>query len=207
MTDIVIAAATRTAIGSFGGSLASLQAAQLGEVVIREVLNRAGVEAGQVDQVILGHILTAGNGMNPARQSALKAGLSIESTAMTINQVCGSGLRSVALGMQAILAGDASIVVAGGQESMSNSHHTAFLRNGVKMGNLPLADTMINDGLTDVFNNYHMGITAENLAKEYGITREEQDAFAAASQNKAEAASTSGRFNDEIVPVKIMVKK
>jgi len=207
MTDIVIAAATRTPVGSFSGSLSGYQAAQLGEIVIREALARAGVEAGQVDEVLMGQILTAGNGMNPARQAALKAGLSIESTAMTINQVCGSGLRAVALGMQSILAGDSSIVVAGGQESMSNSQHAGYLRGGVKMGPMGFVDTMINDGLTDAFNSYHMGVTAENVAKEFQITREQQDEFAVASQNKAEAAIKAGRFKDEITPVKIVVKK
>jgi acetyl-CoA C-acetyltransferase len=207
MTDIVIAAATRTAVGSFSGSLSGLQAADLGATVIAEVLKRAGVEASDVTDVIMGHILSAGNGMNTARQAALKAGLPIESTALTINQVCGSGLRAVALGMQAILAGDAKIVVAGGHESMSNSQHAGYLRSGIKMGPMGFVDTMINDGLTDVFNAYHMGVTAENVAKEHGISREEQDQFAVASQNKAEAAVTSGRFKDEIVPVKIVVKK
>jgi len=207
MTDIVIAAATRTAVGSFSGSLAGYSAAQLGEIVIREVLARSGVEAGQVDDVLLGQVLTAGVGQNPARQAALFAGLPVESTAMTINQVCGSGLRAVALGMQSILAGDASIVIAGGQESMSNSQHAGYLRGGVKMGPMSFVDTMVNDGLTDVFNKYHMGITAENVAQQFGITREEQDAFAVASQNKAEAAIKAGRFKDEIVPVKIVVKK
>ncbi len=207
MSDIVIAAATRTPVGSFSGSLSGYQAAQLGEIVIREVLARAGVEAGQVDEVLMGQILTAGNGMNPARQAALKAGLSIESTAMPINQVCGSGLRAVALGMQSILAGDSSIVVAGGQESMSNSQHAGYLRGGVKMGPMGFVDTMINDGLTDAFNSYHMGVTAENVAKEFQITRDEQDQFALASQNKAEAAIKAGRFKDEITPVKIVVKK
>jgi len=207
MTDIVIAAATRTPVGSFSGSLSGYQAAQLGEIVIREALARAGVEAGQVDEVLMGQILTAGNGMNPARQAALKAGLAIESTAMTINQVCGSGLRAVALGMQSILAGDSSIVVAGGQESMSNSQHAGYLRGGVKMGPMGFVDTMINDGLTDAFNAFHMGVTAENVAKEFQITREDQDQFAVASQNKAEAAIKAGRFKDEITPVKIVVKK
>ena len=207
MTDIVIVAATRTPVGSFSGSLSGYQAAQLGEIVIREVLARAGVDAAEVDEVVMGQILTAGNGMNPARQAALNAGLSVESTAMTINQVCGSGLRAVALGMQAILAGDSKIVIAGGQESMTNSQHAGFLRGGVKMGPMSFVDTMINDGLTDVFNKYHMGITAENVAKEFQLTREQQDEFAVASQNKAEAAVKSGRFKDEIVPVKIVVKK
>jgi acetyl-CoA C-acetyltransferase len=207
MTDIVIAAATRTAVGSFSGSLSGLQAAQLGEVVIREVLARSGVAANEVDDVLLGQVLTAGVGQNPARQAALFAGLPVESTAMTINQVCGSGLRAVALGMQSILAGDSKIVIAGGQESMSNSQHAGYLRGGVKMGPMSFVDTMVNDGLTDVFNKYHMGITAENVAKEFNISREEQDEFAVASQNKAEAAVKSGRFKDEIVPVKIVVKK
>ncbi|HLO78564.1 MAG TPA: acetyl-CoA C-acetyltransferase [Magnetospirillum sp.] len=207
MTDIVIVAATRTPIGSFSGSLSGYQAAQLGEIVIREVLARSGVEAGQVDDVLLGQVLTAGVGQNPARQAALAAGLPVESTAMTINQVCGSGLRAVALGMQSILAGDAKIVIAGGQESMSNSQHAGYLRGGVKMGPMSFVDTMISDGLTDVFNKYHMGITAENVAKEFQLTREQQDEFAVASQNKAEAAVKGGRFKDEITPVKIVVKK
>ncbi|MFA6020714.1 MAG: acetyl-CoA C-acetyltransferase [Rhodospirillales bacterium] len=207
MTDIVIVAACRTPVGSFSGSLSGYQAAGLGEIAIREALSRAKVEARDVDEVLMGQILTAGNGMNPARQSALKAGLPIESTAMTINQVCGSGLRAVALGMQSLLAGDSTIVVAGGQESMSNSQHAGYLRGGVKMGPMSFVDTMIVDGLTDVFNNYHMGITAENVAKEFQISRETQDEFALASQNKAEDAIKAGRFKDEIVPVKITVKK
>ncbi len=207
MSDIVIVAATRTPIGSFNGSLSGYSAAQLGELVIREALSRAKVDAAEVDEVLMGQILTAGQGMNPARQAALNAGLPVGSTAMTINQVCGSGLRAVALGMQAILAGDAKVVVAGGQESMTNSHHSAWLRGGVKMGPLGFVDTMINDGLTDVFNSYHMGVTAENVAKEFAISREEQDAFAVGSQNKAEAAIKAGRFTDEITPVKIVVKK
>jgi len=207
MTEIVIVSAVRTAIGSFGGALSGLSAPQLGEVVIRESLARAKVDGAEVSDVIMGQVLAGGSGQNPARQSAIFAGLPLESTAITINQVCGSGLRAVALGFQSIKAGDASIVVAGGQESMTNSTHTAFLRNGTKMGNLDLVDTMIKDGLTDVFNGYHMGITAENVAKAYQITREEQDAFSAASQQKAEAAIKAGNFKDEIVPVKILVKK
>ncbi|MBI5120257.1 MAG: acetyl-CoA C-acetyltransferase [Rhodospirillales bacterium] len=207
MTDIVIVAACRTPVGSFSGSLSGYQAAGLGEIAIREALSRAKVEAQDVDEVLMGQILTAGVGMNPARQSALKAGLPSESTAMTINQVCGSGLRAVALGMQSLLAGDSTIVVAGGQESMSNSQHAGYLRGGVKMGPMSFVDTMIVDGLTDVFNNYHMGITAENVAKEFQISRETQDEFALASQNKAEDAIKAGRFKDEIVPVKITVKK
>ena len=207
MTDIVIVSAVRTAIGSFGGALSGLSGPQLGEVVIRESLARAKVAGEEVSDVIMGQVLTGGSGQNPARQAAIFAGLPLESTALTVNQVCGSGLRAVALGYQSIKAGDASIVVAGGQESMSNSHHSAMLRNGVKMGNLDLVDTMIKDGLTDVFNGYHMGITAENVAREFNISREEQDAFSAASQQKAEAAIKAGRFKDEIVPVKIVVKK
>lgn len=207
MTDIVIVSAVRTAIGSFGGALSGLSGPQLGEIVIRESLARAKVAGEEVSDVIMGQVLTGGSGQNPARQAALFAGLPIESTALTINQVCGSGLRAVALGYQSIKAGDATIVVAGGQESMSNSHHSAMLRNGVKMGNLDLVDTMIKDGLTDVFNGYHMGITAENVAREFQVSREEQDAFSAASQQKAEAAIKAGRFKDEIVPVKIVVKK
>lgn len=208
MTEIVIASAVRTAIGSFGGSLSSLSGAQLGEIVIREALARANnTPAADVSEVIMGHVLTGGVGQNPARQAALFAGLPQESTAMTINQVCGSGLRAVALGMQSLMAGDSTVVVAGGQESMSNSQHSAMIRNGVKMGPLDFVDTMIKDGLTDVFNGYHMGITAENVAKEFQITRDDQDAFAAASQQKACAAIAEGRFKDEIVPVKYMVKK
>ena len=207
MSEIVIVSALRTAIGSFGGSLASLSAPQLGEAVIRESLARTKIAADEVDDVIFGQVLTGGAGQNPARQAAILAGLSVNSTAITINQVCGSGLRSVAFGFQAIKNGDANIVITGGQESMSNSQHAAFLRNGIKMGDGSFVDTMIKDGLTDVFNGYHMGITAENVAKEFGLTREEQDAFAAASQQKAIAAITEGRFKDEIVPVKYLVKK
>ena len=207
MTDIVIVSAVRTAIGSFSGGLATLSGPQLGEVVIRESLARTKVAGEEISDVIMGQVLTGGSGQNPARQAAIFAGLPIESTAITINQVCGSGLRAVAMGYQAIKAGDASIIIAGGHESMSNSHHTAFLRNGTKMGNLDLVDSMIKDGLTDVFNGYHMGITAENVAREFGLTREDQDAFAASSQQKAVAAIEAGRFKDEIVPVKVMVKK
>jgi len=207
MTEIVIAAAVRTPIGSFSGSLAGYSAAQLGSIVIRAALEQAGLAPAEIDDVILGQVLTAGVGMNPARQAALGAGLSIESTALTLNQVCGSGLRAVALAAQSIRAGDATIVLAGGQESMSNAQHTTFLRNGVRMGPATLVDTMVFDGLTDVFNSYHMGITAENVAREAGISRADQDAFAAASQAKAEAAIKAGRFKDEIVPVKVVVKR
>lgn len=207
MSDIVIVAATRTPIGAFSGSLSSYSGAALGEVVIREVLKRASVDAAEVSEVILGQVLTAGIGQNGARQASIKAGIPQEIPAWTINQVCGSGLRTVALGAQAIKNGDSKIVIAGGQESMSNSAHSVFLRSGIKMGNTDLVDTMIKDGLTDVFNGYHMGITAENIAEKWGITRDEQDQFALASQNKAEAAIKGGRFKDEIVPVKIMVKR
>ncbi|MDO8605032.1 MAG: acetyl-CoA C-acetyltransferase [Phaeospirillum sp.] len=207
MTDIVIAAATRTPVGSFSGSLSGLQAAQLGEIAIREALKRAGVEAEAVDEVLMGHVLTAGCGQNTARQAAIKAGIPATATAMAINQLCGSGLRAVALGFQAITLGDASIIVAGGQESMTNAQHTAFMRNGTKMGSLELSDTMLRDGLTDAFSPIHMGITAENLAEKYGISREEQDIFALASQNKAEAAIKAGKFKDEITPVTITVKR
>ncbi len=207
MSDIVIAAATRTPVGSFSGSLAGLQAAQLGEIVIREALKRAGVEAEAVDEVLLGHILSAGCGQNTARQAAIKAGIPDTATAMAINQLCGSGLRAVALGFQAISLGDANIIVAGGQESMSNAQHSAHLRNGTKMGSLEFVDTMLKDGLTDAFSPIHMGITAENLAEKFQITREEQDIFALGSQNKAEAAIKAGKFKDEITPVTITVKR
>jgi len=207
MTDIVIVAATRTPIGSFSGSLASYSGAALGEVVIRDVLKKANVEAAEISEVIMGQVLTAGTGQNAARQASIKAGLPIEVPAWTINQVCGSGLRTVALGYQAIKAGDSSIVIAGGQESMSNSAHCVYLRSGTKMGNAEMVDTMIKDGLWEAFNGYHMGTTAENVATKWQITREEQDAFAVASQNKAEAAIKAGKFKDEITGVKIMVKK
>ncbi len=207
MSDIVIVAATRTPIGAFSGSLSSYSASGLGEIIIREVLKRAGVEAGDVSEVIMGQVLTAGIGQNGARQSSIAAGLPSEVPAYTINQVCGSGLRTVALGAQAIRTGDASVVVAGGQESMSNSPHVVYLRSGTKMGNTELVDTMIKDGLWDIFNGYHMGVTAENVATKWQITRDEQDRFALASQQKAEAAIKAGKFKDEITPVKIVVKK
>jgi acetyl-CoA C-acetyltransferase len=207
MTDIVIAAATRTAIGNFNGTLSGFQAAQLGAAVITEVLKRANVATNDVDEVLLGQVLTAGQGQNPARQAAILAGLPFSTTATSINQLCGSGLRAVAWGFQQILQGDANIVVAGGQESMTNAVHAAFLRAGIKMGDGKLLDTMILDGLTDAFNGYHMGITAENIAAKFGISREEQDAFAAASQQKAEAAIQAGRFRDEITPLTYLVKK
>ncbi|RSB84645.1 acetyl-CoA C-acetyltransferase, partial [Burkholderia cenocepacia] len=208
MTDVVIVSAARTAVGKFGGSLAKIAAPELGATVIRAVLERAGVKPEQVSEVIMGQVLTAGSGQNPARQSLIKAGLPNAVPGMTINKVCGSGLKAVMLAANAIVAGDAEIVIAGGQENMSASPHVLpGSRDGFRMGDAKLVDTMIVDGLWDVYNQYHMGITAENVAKEYGITREEQDAFAALSQNKAEAAQKAGRFNDEIVPVSIPQRK
>ena len=205
--DIVIASACRTAVGSFNGSLASVSAHELGQTVISEAVSRAGVAPEDVSEVILGQVLTAGQGQNPARQASVGAGLPHATPAMTINQVCGSGLRTVALGMQAIKNGDASIVVVGGQESMSQSTHVAHLRNGTKMGSLEMIDSMIKDGLWDAFNGYHMGTTAENVAKEFEIDRQTQDEFAVASQNKAEAARAAGKFKDEIVPVTVKTRK
>jgi acetyl-CoA C-acetyltransferase len=207
MTDIVIASAVRTPIGAFNGGLASLPAHKLGEIAIAEVLRRAQVQPREVSEVILGQILAAGEGMNPARQAAIGAGIPHEATAYSVNQVCGSGLRTVALGFQAIRNGDSAIVVAGGQESMSQSTHCIHLRNGVRMGDGQLVDTMIKDGLWDAFNGYHMGNTAENVAEKYQITREQQDAFAARSQAKAEAAQQAGRFKDEIVPVTVASRR
>ncbi len=204
---IVIASAARTPVGSFNGSFANVPAHDLGTTVIREVLQRSGVAPEEVNEVILGQVLTAGQGQNPARQASIGAGLPKETTAWGLNQVCGSGLRTIAIGMQQIATGDADIIVAGGQESMSLSPHCAHLRSGVKMGDYSLIDTMIRDGLWDAFNGYHMGITAENVAKEFQITREQQDEFALASQNKAEAAQKAGRFKDEIVPVTIKSRK
>jgi acetyl-CoA C-acetyltransferase len=205
--EIVIVGAARTPVGSFNGSLASLPAHSLGKVAIEAALARAGVGAKEVSEVILGQILTAGQGQNPARQASIAAGVPVETPAWIVNQVCGSGLRSVALGYQAILNGDSEIVVAGGQESMSQAPHCAHLRNGHKMGSLELIDTMIKDGLWDAFNGYHMGTTAENVAKQWQITRAQQDEFAVASQNKAEAAQKAGKFKAEIAPVKIASKK
>jgi len=207
MEDIVIVSAARTPVGSFSGSFATLPAHKLGEVAIRAALERAKVEAGEVSEVILGQILTAGQGMNPARQASLAAGIPIGAPAWSINMVCGSGLRTVALGARAIAAGDSSIVVAGGQESMSLSNHAAYLRAGQKMGDISFIDTMIRDGLWDAFNGYHMGMTAENVASQWQITREDQDRFAVASQNKAEAAKKAGKFKDEIVAVTVKGKK
>jgi acetyl-CoA C-acetyltransferase len=208
MTDVVIVSAARTAVGKFGGSLAKIPAPELGATVIRAVLERAGVKPEQVSEVILGQVLTAGSGQNPARQSVIKAGLPDMVPGMTINKVCGSGLKAVMLAANAIIAGDAEIVIAGGQENMSAAPHVLpGSRDGFRMGDAKLIDSMIVDGLWDVYNNYHMGTTAENVAREYGITREEQDRFAALSQNKAEAAQKAGRFDDEIVPVAIPQRK
>ena len=208
MTDIVIVAAARTAVGKFGGALAKTPASELGAVVIKDLLRRTGLSGDQISEVILGQVLTAGCGQNPARQAVIKAGLPHGVPAMTINKVCGSGLKAVMLGAQAIRDGDAEIVIAGGQESMSSSPHVLpNSRDGQRMGNWQMVDTMINDGLWDVYNQYHMGITAENVAKQYGITREEQDALALASQQKAAAAQDAGKFKDEIVPVVIPQRK
>ncbi len=204
---IVIASGVRTPVGSFNGALANVPAHELGRIVIQEAMNRAKVEPGTVSEVILGQVLTAGQGQNPARQAAINAGLPIETPAWLVNMVCGSGLRSVALGYQAIKNGDSSIVVAGGQESMSQATHCAYLRQGQKMGNLEMVDTMIKDGLWDAFNGYHMGITAENVARQWQITREDQDRFAIGSQNKAEAAKKAGKFKDEIAAVTIKGRK
>jgi acetyl-CoA C-acetyltransferase len=208
MTDIVIVSAARTAVGKFGGSLAKIPAPELGATVIRAVLERAGLKPEQVSEVILGQVLTAGSGQNPGRQASIKAGLPSAVPGMTINKVCGSGLKAVMLAANAIIAGDADIIVAGGQENMSAAPHVLpGSRDGFRMGDAKLIDSMIYDGLWDVYNSYHMGVTAENVAKEYGITREAQDKLAAESQNKAEAAQKSGRFNDEIVPVDIPQRK
>ena len=207
MTEIVIAGAVRTAIGAFSGGLSSVPASTLGSAAIAEAMKRGKVTPADVDEVIMGQILTAGAGQNPARQAAIGAGIPVEKTAYQINQLCGSGLRAVALGYQAIRNGDCAVVVAGGQESMSQAPHCIHLRNGVKMGNAEMVDTMIKDGLWDAFNGYHMGTTAENVAQKWQITREQQDQFAAASQQKAEAAQKSGNFKSEIVGVTIKDRK
>ncbi|PWR25097.1 acetyl-CoA C-acetyltransferase [Zavarzinia aquatilis] len=207
MTDVVIVAAARTPVGSFNGSFADVPAHVLGQTVINELLKRSGVSAADVSEVILGQILAAGQGQNPARQAAVNAGLPVEVPAWGINQLCGSGLRAVALGFQAVKNGDSAVVIAGGQESMSQAQHAAYLRAGSKMGDVKFLDTMLRDGLTDAFYGYHMGVTAENVARQWQLTREEQDAFALASQNKAEAAQAAGRFKDEIVPVTIKTRK
>jgi acetyl-CoA C-acetyltransferase len=205
--DIVIVGAVRTAVGAFNGAFANLPAHELGKVAIKAALERAGIDAPRVSEVIMGQILTAGEGQNPARQASIAAGIPVESPAWAVNQLCGSGLRAVALGYQAILNGDSDIVVAGGQESMSMAPHCAHLRGGVKMGNFEMVDTMIKDGLWDAFNGYHMGNTAENVARQWQITRQQQDEFAVGSQNKAEAAQKAGRFKDEITPVTIKARK
>ena len=206
-TDVVIVSATRTAVGSFNGSFANTPAHELGATVIKAALAKAGVDAADVNELIFGQVLTAGQGQNPARQAAIAAGLSQDSTAWLLNQVCGSGLRTVAIAAQQIMCGDASIVIAGGQENMSLSPHCAPMRAGYKMGDYKMIDTMIKDGLWDAFNGYHMGQTAENVAQKWQISRDEQDAFALASQNKAEAAQKAGRFKDEITPVTIADRK
>ncbi len=207
MSGAVIVSAARTGVGSFGGGLATVPAAKLGETVIAAALERAGISGADVDETVMGHVLQAGQGQNTARQASIGAGIAIEKPAMTINQVCGSGLRAVAMAAQAVRLGDASVVVAGGHENMSLAPHAAHLREGQKMGPKSVADVMITDGLWDVFNDYHMGMTAENLAEKYQISREDQDAFAVASQNKAEAAKKAGKFKDEIVPVVIKTRK
>jgi acetyl-CoA C-acetyltransferase len=205
--DIVIVSAARTPVGAFNGAFANLPAHELGRVAVKAALDRAGVEGGRISEVILGQILTAGQGQNPARQASIAAAIPVETPAWGVNQLCGSGLRAVALGYQAILNGDSEIVVAGGQESMSMAPHCQHLRAGVKMGPFEMIDTMIKDGLWDAFNGYHMGTTAENVAKQWQITRQQQDEFAVASQNKAEAAQKAGKFKDEITPVTIKSRK
>jgi acetyl-CoA C-acetyltransferase len=205
--DIVIVSAARTAVGAFNGAFANLPAHEHGRVAIKAALDRAGVEGGRVSEVIMGQILTAGQGQNPARQASIAAAIPVETPAWGVNQLCGSGLRAVALGYQAILNGDSDIVVAGGQESMSMAPHCQYLRSGVKMGSFEMIDTMIKDGLWDAFNGYHMGTTAENVAKQWQITRQQQDEFAVGSQNKAEAAQKAGKFKDEITPVTIKSRK
>ncbi|MEI4484727.1 acetyl-CoA C-acetyltransferase [Frigidibacter sp. MR17.14] len=207
MTNVVIVSAARTAVGSFGGSFANTPAHELGATVLSALVERAGIDKGEVSETILGQVLTAGQGQNPARQAHINAGLAKEAAAWSLNQVCGSGLRAVALGTQHILLGDAAIVAAGGQENMSMSPHCQNLRNGHKMGDLSFIDTMIKDGLWDAFNGYHMGQTAENVANQWQIGREQQDEFALASQNKAEAAQKAGKFKDEIVPVILKTRK
>ncbi len=204
---IVIVTAKRSAIGNLGGALSSLDAPQMGSAVVKAVMDEAGVTAAEIDELIMGQVLTAGVGQNTARQTAIAAGLPQEKTAYTINQVCGSGLRTIVLGMQAIANDDAAIIVAGGQESMSRAPHCMHMRDGVKFGNVEMTDTMIRDGLWDIFNDYHMGITAENIAQQYQVTRQDQDNFAAASQQKAEAAIKDGKFAAEIVPLTVKKRK
>ncbi len=206
-TTIVIASAARTPVGSFGGALSSLPAHELGKIAIQAALERAGVAPADVSEVIMGQVLTANTGQNPARQAAVAAGIPVDSPAWGMNQLCGSGLRAIALGAQQIADGSATIVVAGGQENMTLAPHVAHMRDGTKMGDIKLLDTMLRDGLMDAFQNYHMGTTAENVARQWQITREEQDTFAAASQNKAEAAQKAGKFKDEITPVTVKTRK
>ena len=207
LTDVVIASAARTPVGAFNGALSTLPASELGKAAISAALERAGISPDEVSEVVMGQILTAGTGQNPARQAAVGAGIPFERTALVLNQLCGSGLRAVAAGYQAIRNKDADIVVAGGQESMSQAPHCAHLRNGQKIGSLEMIDSMLIDGLLDVFHGYHMGNTAENVAAQFGISREMQDAFAAGSQKKAEAAQKAGRFNEEIAPVTVKSRK
>ncbi len=207
MTEVVIVGAARTPVGSFNGALSTLAAHELGKIAIGAALDRAGISRDEVTEVIMGQILSAGEGQNPARQASIAAGIPVQAPAWGVNQLCGSGLRSVALGFQAIMNGDSNIVVAGGQESMSQAPHVVHMRNGAKMGAVEMIDSMLKDGLWDAFNGYHMGNTAENVAGQWQITREQQDAFAVASQNKAEAAQKAGRFRDEIVPVVIKTRK
>src|SRR6187431_456296 len=205
--DVVIVSAARTPVGSFNGAFATTPAHDLGAVAIKAALERAGIEPGRVSEVSMGQILTAAQGQNPARQASIAAGIPVESPAWGVNQLCGSGLRAVALGYQAIMNGDSEIVVAGGQESMSMAPHAAYLRAGQKMGSLEMVDTMIKDGLWDAFNGYHMGNTAENVARQWQITRAQQDEFAVGSQYKAEAAQKAGKFKDEIAPVTVKTRK
>jgi acetyl-CoA C-acetyltransferase len=206
-TDIVVVSAARTAVGSFNGAFANTPAHELGAAAIKAALERAKVDGADVNEVIMGQILTAGQGQNPARQAAMKAGIPQEATAWQLNQLCGSGLRAVALGMQQIANGDASIIVAGGQESMSMSQHASYMRGGTKMGDVKFVDTMLKDGLFDAFHGYHMGTTAENVAAKWQLSRDEQDRFALGSQNKAEAAMKAGKFKDEIVPFTVSTRK
>jgi len=207
MTDVVIASAARTPVGAFNGGLSSVPASYLGSIAIKEAMSRAKTDPTEIDEAVMGQILTAGAGQNPARQAAMEAGIPAEKTAMQINQLCGSGLRAVAMGCQAIQNGDSQIIVAGGQESMSQAPHVAHLRNGAKMGDVKFVDSMLRDGLWCALNGYHMGNTAENVARQWQLTRDEQDAFAAFSQQKAEAAQKEGRFSDELVPVTISTRK
>jgi acetyl-CoA C-acetyltransferase len=205
--SVVIVSAKRSAIGSFCGSLSSIPAHEIGSQVIKDLIKKTAIDPSQIDEIILGQVLSAGQGQNPARQAAIKAGLPVEKTAVGINQVCGAGLRAVAMGMQQLSMGDADIIIAGGQESMSLSHHSSHMRNATKMGNTEFIDTMIKDGLWDAFHGYHMGITAENVANKFKISREDQDLFSVKSQNKAEKAKALGNFKEEITPISTIIKK